>query len=180
MNFRRCLPAGFLRLFLVCTVVQAVVCSGRAAEQAQTFGLGVILGAPTAISGKMFLGGDRAIDGGLAFAVSDYLLLYGDYLGHFPGAFGNQNAFVSRLSPYVGAGAVVVIITNNSSGRDYDGRYFNRRGDSFALGARIPVGIEWIAPKFPIGVSLEIAPGIVLFPATQAFIQAGLAIRYYF
>ena len=150
----------------------------RTPTTAKDVGLGVVFGNPTAITGKIFIGREQAIDGGLSFAERDYFLVYGDYLVHYPGSLGHNNEFVSKLIPYVGAGAILVF-ANRRDDR-YDGKYFRRSEDSFALGARIPLGVEWMAATLPIGVFLELAPGITIVPSTQGFIQAGLGVRYYF
>lgn len=136
-------------------------------------GVGVILGDPTALSLKHFIGPD-AIDGGLSFGHHE-ILLYGDYLKHFPGRLGKQNAFVANLTPYVGVGPVFAFGDN-----DRKHHFIDDNDDDFAFGARIPFGAEWMSREIPLGISLEIVPGIVVVPETDAFVQGGLAIRYYF
>jgi hypothetical protein len=139
------------------------------------FGLGVIFGDPTALSAKIYQDHNDAFDIGLAFALSDYILIYGDYLRHFPGAFGHSSQFVSSLRPYIGIGPILVFDTD-----DHDRHHYFDREDNFALGARVPFGIEWIAPNIPLGISVEIVPGIEVIPSTDGFVQAGIAFRYYF
>ena len=143
---------------------------------ARTFGLGVTLGDPTGLSGKYFMNRQTAIDGAIAYG-SHELILYGDYLKHFPGAFGRQNEFVSQLNPYVGVGPVFAFGDGN---HDHKHRFMDDDDDDFAFGGRIPLGIEWLPNNVPLGVSLEIAPGMRIVPGTDAFVQGGLAIRYYF
>lgn len=137
-------------------------------------GVGAILGDPTALSLKHFIGTD-AIDGGLGFGRHE-VILYADYLKHFPGKLGKQNAFVANLTPYVGVGPVFAFGDNDKKNK----HFIDDDDDDFAFGARIPFGAEWMSREIPIGISLEIVPGIVVVPSTDAFVQGGLAIRYYF
>ena len=139
------------------------------------FGLGVLLGEPSALSGKYFMGND-AIDGGIAFAHSE-LVIFSDYLRHFPGKFGSANEFVSALNPYVGVGPILAFSGGNN---DHSHHVVPNDDDNFGIGGRIPIGVEWTDKEMPIGVSLEIAPGAIILPDTNAFIQGGLAVRYYF
>jgi hypothetical protein len=141
------------------------------------FGLGAIIGAPTAITGKYYMNREEAIDGGFAYNSHDYVLFYGDYLRHFPGGFGHQSRFVSELVPYVGIGAVLALDTDSSRRND---KYFADANDDWGLGVRIPLGVEWISPKFPLGIALEIVPGLIVIPGTDSFVQGGIAFRYYF
>jgi hypothetical protein len=135
-------------------------------------GVGVILGDPTALSVKHFMGTD-AIDAGLSFGHHE-VLLYGDYLKHFPGKLGSQNAFISNLTPYIGVGPVIAFGDN-----DKNHHFIEDDDDEFAFGGRIPFGAEWMSKEIPLGISLEIVPGITVVPETDAFVQGGLAIRYY-
>lgn len=142
------------------------------------FGAGVLLGDPTALSAKYFLDNRTAVDAGLSFG-GHYFMLFGDYLKHFPGSIKANNAFISSLNPYVGVGPLIAIDTEEDR-HDKHHHIFEDDDDDFALAARIPLGIEWLANEIPLGISLEIVPGIVIVPATEAFFQGGLAIRYYF
>ena len=157
-------------------IILALMVSFSASAKNKGFGLGVILGDPTGLSGKYFLGGNDAIDGGLAYGHHE-LILFGDYLRHFPGKFGRQNAFVANLTPYVGIGPAFAFGDGNDK---HNHRFIHDDDDDFAFGGRIPLGAEWMAPDMPLGVSLEIVPGMVLIPETDAFVQGGLAVRYYF
>lgn len=143
---------------------------------AKPFGLGVTLGDPTGLSGKYFLNRDTAIDGALSYG-SHELIIYGDYLKHFRGAFGRQNAFVAALTPYVGVGPVFAF---GNGDHHHNHRFIDDHEDDFGFGGRIPLGVEWKANQVPVGVSLEIAPGMKVIPETDGFVQGGLAIRYYF
>ena len=138
-------------------------------------GLGVIIGDPTALSIKHFIGKD-AIDGGLAFGHHE-IVIYGDYLKHFPGMLGKQNEFVARLTPYMGVGPLFAFSNGNE---DHHHHVINDDDDDFAFGVRIPFGVEYMFTEMPLGVSLEVVPGAVVIPETDALVQGGLALRYYF
>lgn len=142
----------------------------------KTFGVGFVLGDPTALSGKYNISATHAVDAQIAFS-SDYLLIYGDYHWRFPGIFNSDQKFVQQLTPYMGAGPALVFASKNDHAR---GNYFDKRDDRFALGARLPFGIEWMWDRVPLGIGLEIAPGIVVVPATTAFLHGGVTFRYYF
>lgn len=143
----------------------------------RTFGLGLVLGEPSALTIKVWQDRRQAFQAGLAFAFDNYILLYGDYLYHFPGAFGSRDRFVTQLAPYLGVGGIFALSTKD---RSDDHRYFGKSSGSFGLGVRVPLGIEWKPAHPPLGVFLEFVPGLTVVPATKAYLQGGIGIRYYF
>ena len=143
----------------------------------QNFGLGVLLGAPTAITGKYWLNNEVAIDGGLAFSFSDYVLIYADYLIHYPRPFNLTEKFFTELSFYVGAGGNLVTTTNERTTTD---NYLGKKSGSLGLGVRIPFGLEWMPAQPSLGFFAEIVPGISVVPATSVLVQGGFGVRYYF
>lgn len=147
------------------------------AKPAHDFGLGIILGDPTGGTGKLYLSDVRAIQFGAAFSFGNFFLVYADYLFHFPGGFGNAHPFVTELSPYIGVGGVLFLASASPAANR---RYFGNNVGSTGLGLRIPLGIEWLPTNVPIGVFVEIAPGVGLVPNTFGFFEGGVGIRYYF
>jgi hypothetical protein len=141
-------------------------------------GLGIVLGEPTGFTGKLRQGPANSIDFGLAWALSDYFLLYSDYLWEFPGGFGRSTPFVSQLSPYIGLGGILAFSTNDNWREDR--KFFGHHDSSIGLGVRIPLGIAWNVPTAPLEVFLELVPGIAIIPGTDAFLQAGIGVRYFF
>jgi hypothetical protein len=143
------------------------------------FGLGVVLGDPVAITGKVWLNSTTAADVGVAYYSDRFFLIYTDYLLHFPGAFKTSNRFFSELSPYVGVGGMLLFF---SSGYYHDGEYYRNSGSSqLGLAARIPLGIEWLPTNAPhLGVFVEVVPGVSVIPGTSGFFLAGIGARYYF
>lgn len=135
-------------------------------------GVGFVLGEPTALSARWNRNSEQALDLQFAFFRDDYMLVYGDYLFLYP-----KIVKLKHLTPYVGVGPLFAIATDDDHER---GRYFDERDDDFALGVRVPFGFEWRLDRVPLGLGAEIAPGIVVLPATEALVQAGLSLRYYF
>lgn len=143
----------------------------RSAVTPGEFGAGIHLGEPSGITGKYGMGRQLAIDFLGAYSLSNYFLLASDFMIHFPGVFGQKVPFVSELEPYVGVGGALALsnrapLLGTSSG--------------FGVGVRVPIGIEWVTPEIPVGIYLEVVPGIWIFPATTALIQGGLGARFYF
>jgi hypothetical protein len=153
--------------------------AARNSATARPLGLGVILGDPTGLTGKVWTGSQSAIDFGLAFSFGDYMLIYADYLYHFPGAFGQSSNFARDLTPYLGIGGLIAFSTDGRY-RDDRGVVFRNTNSSVGLGLRIPLGLEWRAPDVPIGVFVELVPGISLVPNTSGFLQGGIGARFYF
>jgi len=172
---------GLLVVFSLCLSV-----SGISPAQAQAkgqapgdsgFGLGLVLGAPTAITGKYYLNREQAVDVGLAYDFDDSFTLYGDYLKHWPRAFASQReAFLRQLVPYIGIGGLF-----HNSKDPYRNRDNPRSGESVTnLIVRVPIGIEWLTPSVPLGVFLELVPGIYIAPEVAASFMGGIGLRYYF
>ncbi len=120
-------------------------------------GVGIVLGEPT---GLTFKSANLAIGLGWSFASADNRIdatidwwLINDH-------------FVEMLDWYLGAGAKVGIKLNQNT-------------DIFNIGLRIPLGIQWW-PAEELELFAEIAPGLLLVPATEPDISAGIGLRYYF
>lgn len=147
-------------------------------ETSRPFGMGVVLGEPTGITGKYWVDRRSAIDSTFSYSFNDYFLLYSDYLYHFPGAFGRSSEFASRLNPYIGVGLELFIQTQDTGRQDR--AYFRSDQGSTGLGVRIPLGVEWRPGSPPLGVFVELTPGVGVVPATFGFVQGGIGIRFYF
>jgi hypothetical protein len=174
----RLLTVISLTLLLGAAVPARALASSPAGEGGP-FGLGVILGDPTGFTGKYMMSADRGVDFGLAFSFGDYTLLYADYLFHFPGAFGHSSTFASELTPYVGVGGLIAFSTDDRYSRNRH-EFFSDSHSSVGAGVRIPFGIEWRGPQVPIGVFVELAPGISIAPQTSGFLEGGVGARFYF
>lgn len=167
----------FWNRIIICLSIFLFANTAKAKSSSGPFGLGIILGVPTAISGKLWLDQRSAIDMGLAFSFNDYIFAYGDYLVHFPGALSGKEKFLAQITPYFGIGALIAV---TSVDRSTDDRFLGRRNGSIGLGLRIPLGVEWQPVNPSLGVFVEIAPGISIIPQTSAIFEAGIGVRYYF
>lgn len=149
-----------LVLFLICTSVVA---------QDRGFGLGFIMGEPTGLVGKLWLGSFVALDGAVAWSFGKEakegeeneekgaFQLHTDCLLH---------NFEGRIRTYYGIGARI--------------KFGDQFEDQRRVGIRIPVGATYLFAKSPWDVFIEILPLIDLAPDTDASINIGIGFRYYF
>ena len=165
-------------VFALTLGIFSVASTAQAAGRGGGFGLGVILGEPSALSAKLEVSERTEYDAGIAFNFDQWVLIYGDWHYRFPTAF--DGTALAHVVPYIGAGPVIVV----SNRSEYDTRglkYFSTSSSGrFALGLRVPFGLEWRPEQAPIGVFIEIAPGLTVVPGTYSFIEGGLGIRFYF
>lgn len=138
-------------------------------------GLGLMLGEPTGVDLKYWLESNRALHFGLAYSFDHYGQLTGDYLFEFPNVFRGREG--AQFVPYVGIGAAFFF---GAGYTDDAGRYHDYHGNSAGLGARVPLGIEFLPHGTPIGITAELAPGVALIPGTFGFIQGYVGARFYF
>lgn len=150
--------------------------SAQAFAGEPSLGLGFIIGDPTALSVKYYRSEESAFDAGLSIVHNDYVIFWGDHLYHYPAALGRQK-LIARISPYFGFGVIAAIASKSDHPK---GNFFDKRKDRAAVGVRIPVGVEFIWDKVPIGIGLELVPGVIVAPATMGALQGGLSLRYYF
>lgn len=124
------------------------------------FGLGIILGEPTGLSGKYWLTQKTAVDGAAAWSVRhDNIYLHADFQLH---QFYIKALKGAHPHIYFGIGAATSI-------GDNDGW----------LGVRVPVGGSFF-PVPELELFAEIVPGLALIPDTNFFMNAGIGIRYFF
>jgi hypothetical protein len=136
--------------------------SGTAFAQDRGFGLGIIIGDPTGLSAKGWVGSDSAIAGAAAWSVGDKdsFQLHADYLYHRFDLFPVE---IGKLPLYYGIGGRVRL-------EDPDNR----------IGIRIPFGITYIFEKDPLDIFFEVVPLMDLAPETDFDLNAGIGIRYWF
>ena len=148
----------------------ALFLSGAVPARAETLhpsgnplGLGVIVGEPTGITGKKWLGHRSAFDFGAAwsFGRNDAVLLYADHLWHHYDVF---HVDKGAMALYYGLG----------------GRASLRDEGQDAFGVRVPVGLAYQFENSAIGLFLEVAPVVDLAPDTDLEAMGGLGARYYF
>jgi len=127
-------------------------------EANKTFGLGLMLGAPSGLSGKYFVGRSTAIDFGIG-TIYDYrdrrgFHVHGDFLWH-PVSLASTHAF--ELPFYVGVGGRYL---NGDRCYVYDpnGRCSYYYNNYSALGVRVPLGLSFDFNNVPLDVFVEIVP----------------------
>ncbi|MCA9538461.1 MAG: hypothetical protein KC620_06205 [Myxococcales bacterium] len=163
-----------MRRALLLTLFLAAVPSMAQARKGP-FGLGVMLGEPSGLSAKYFFDKSSAVDFGLGYSFwHESFHFHADYLFHFP-------QWMARVPggewlPYVGIGGKLTVWQHHHHYKDdhYDD------DTHAALGVRIPLGVDWHPRAAPIGVFLEVVPGVRLLPDTDPDLDLALGIRYYF
>lgn len=151
-----------LLVFLFGTLLlQSVAAKDMSARQRQ-FGLGVLLGEPTAVSYKTWLTGNTAVDAALgwSFRGRGFLHIHGDYLLHRINAVRLEEG--AKFTPFYGLGGMA------------------RFEDDTHLAARFPVGIAYLWEGTPLEFFFELVPMLDLAPATDFSLNGGLGFRYYF
>jgi len=159
-----------LMILVITSAVLAAAPAPAAQKQANgihpgLFELGVYLGQPSGISAKYWINGRNSIDGVAAWnfggAGSGNLVVAADYLFNFIDMVKIEK---ETFPLYVGAGAIMSI----------------DMGGGISLGARVPLGAFYIFRDIPLEISLEIVPGLYLFPATSFLAMGGIGMRYCF
>jgi hypothetical protein len=136
------------------------------------FGLGVMLGDPSGLTAKLWTSHSTAFALGLSYSFGDYFAILGDHLWHFPNALAGAGSPANQFVPYIGLGAVLFF--------DDDGNFRDRNDRDVALGARIPLGIEFLPRTIPLGVFAEVVPGVGIVPDVFGFVQGDIGARFYF
>lgn len=151
---------------------------GKRFEANKEFGLGLMLGAPSGLSGKYFYHPSKAIDFGIGmigrYRHRDGLSIHVDHLWH-PLSLVSDRAF--ELPLYVGIG-----------GRFFDFDWDDDR-DGYdsgqVLGARAPVGIAFDFNNVPLDIFVEVAFVLDFYVSDytddiDADLNGALGLRYWF
>lgn len=103
---------------------------------------------------------------------------YGNYAatGDYAFAYRNAIATLPSVTPFWGLGAILLHDQND---------YWPRRSPiensaTTYVGGRIPLGVNFVIPKTPVQLAAELAPSLLLTPATYSFLQGGLSARVLF
>lgn len=139
----------------------------------KTFGIGFMVGSPTALAAKYYLSADTAIDGGIGVIQGlgrrDGLHVHADFLWH-PAVLASADPFLLPL--YVGLGGRAFDFEDNDTG-----------DDDLGLGVRVPIGIMLDFNNVPLDVFFELAlvvDFIVGDGNADADFGGALGFRYYF
>jgi hypothetical protein len=127
------------------------------------FGLGVMIGEPTGITGKYWMNSTNALAGGVAWSFrgnrNNNIHLHLDYQAHNFRLFDVEQGM---LGFYYGIG----------------GRL--RTGGDANIGVRVPLGLNYLFANNPLEIYFEIVPILDLMPDTNLEGNGGIGIRYYF
>jgi len=155
---KRWLAAAFLLAPLCATADPA---GGEAA-------LGVILGEPTGLSGKLWLDRTDAIDAAAAWSFGNHeaFQLHADYLIHRYDVFEGIDPAYGKLPLYFGIGGRF----KSHGGRD----------DRAIAGVRVPVGVTYLFARVPFDVFGEVVPTLDVAPETEVRLNVAIGGRFYF
>ena len=137
------------------------------------FGVGVIIGEPTGIVIKKWIGADTAFDVAAAWSFSENasFQLHGDYLIHNFSLL-DRDDLKGNLPVYYGIGGRIKLKENNA------GR--GRNDEDTLIGVRVPLGISYLFADAPVDIFFEIAPLLDLIPDTEFSVNSAIGARYYF
>lgn len=146
-----------------------LVLPNYAAAQIRGFGIGIILGEPTGISIKNWLGQTSALDLAVAWSFERYisLTIHADYLKH---NFRLIRVDKGALPFYYGIGGRIKLKDDDAARND---------NDEARLGVRVPVGLAYHFENVTLDVFLEVVPILELVPSTDFTISAAVGIRYF-
>jgi hypothetical protein len=141
--------------------VLAILLQMNINAQDRGFGLGIILGEPTGVSGKLWTSGQNAFDFGAAwsFQGEGNLLLQADYVWHI---FRLIPVPDGKLPFYVGVGGEVIL------------------ADDPVIGVRVPLGLDYMFGNAPVDIFVELVPILRLAPSTDFDFAGGVGARYWF
>jgi hypothetical protein len=182
----RAMKRTLITAFVAATLLIGAVRTASATEvgYGRRFGLGFVLGDPTGLTGKLWVGSTNSIDFGLGFwgygfrdncwydgAGNAHCDRYGYHNGTINLDYLWQSNIVrgaAQLDWHIGAGGRAVWFGGCS-------------GDCFDLAARMPVGLDLMFnnPSF-IEVFFELAPAFYIVPGFGFTIEGGLGARFYF
>jgi hypothetical protein len=135
-----------------------------------SFGIGLIIGEPTGFSWKYKASSQNALDGAIGFSPADRFRAHIDYLW-VARPFSDGN-----LTLTYGVGGVVGFGDRDVVERRGGFAYFNRE---VGFAARVPVGLNYMIPRSPVELGLEVAPLLILAPDGGLGIDGGFLVRFY-
>ncbi|MBL7964330.1 MAG: hypothetical protein JNM31_10870 [Flavobacteriales bacterium] len=160
-----------MKHLLITTLLAVTFITARAQDQG--FGLGIMVGEPTGISGKLWLGGSNALAMGLAWGglgqSGGYFHVHTDYLFH---NFSLIPVSSGKLPLHYGPG---VRMRFWNDGYEYKGK-----DRDFDLGVRLPVGLTYMFDEAPVDIFFELVPSLSLIPDTSFDLDFALGARYWF
>lgn len=159
MNFKKTLLYTFIAALI--TVSFSVDTNAQATAEKGQNALGIMIGDPTGISFKNWTSSKTAFDIGAAWSLEnrDAISIHGDYLWH-----SYLDVDKGNLAFYYGIGARALFIENADS----------------RIGARVPLGFNYLFADAPLDLFVEIAPILDLVPDTDLNGDGAIGLRFYF
>lgn len=136
--------------------------------QNRTYGLGIVLGTPTGLSGTIHLSEKAliAVHAGWSFHENRRFHTTCTYQFMFPYAIRNEQGVAKKnVVPYLGVGGRLLVRERNDD-------------TNVHLGVRFGGGIEYYVEQF--GFFLELFPVVDIAPETEMDWEGGLGVRFYF
>jgi hypothetical protein len=154
------------RVVWLSVLVLVVACVADVA--AGPLGAGVIIGEPTGLSLKQWIGQGRAVDLAAAWSFVDNAAfhVHMDYLFHAPRP---PQIEVPGLLFHFGLGGRIKLVSEEG-----DAESDNR------LGVRFPLGLDYLFARSHMEMFFEVAPLLDLAPDTEFTVNGGFGFRYYF
>lgn len=145
--------------------------TAQAQKSENKVGLGLMVGEPTGLSFKAWTSETTAFDAGLAWSLGRYdaVNIHADYLWHNFNLFGDDIE-KGQLPIYYGIGGRIIFADD----------YPDPGDENAILGARIPVGVNYLFDDSPVGLFLEVAPIVNIVPETDFDLDGSLGVRFYF
>lgn len=185
-----------IRLLPLLLLLTLVFLPREARAQKGPFGIGFVIGEPTALSAKYWVSEVNALDFAVGWNNDDdgywddedwckddgrrfrcdedwddgYFHFHVDYLWHKFGLFGGRE----RIPLYFGPGLLF------QSEIDDDDDRWEDDDDDFFMGIRGLFGVAWLPRGAPLEIFFEIGPAIGIFPVTESAFTAGVGMRFYF
>lgn len=155
------------RSIAVLTLATLLLSAGNAGAQQSGFGLGVIIGEPTGLSGKVWQTRSTAFDFGAAWSFVDdsAFHLHFDILVH---RFDVIRVDSGKLPVYYGVGARVKFAEDDRGDQDTN------------VGIRFPVGLDYLFAREPLDLFVELVPILDVAPKTDVSLNASVGFRYWF
>ena len=137
--------------------------TATAGSNSSGFGMGIMLGEPSGLSGKLWSGGINAFDFGLAWSTSKNsgVAFHADYVWH---KMDMITVDKGALPFYYGIGV----------------RYRNRDNSDDNIGVRVPFGLDYLFTQSAFDVFFEVVPILDLAPDTDFDINVAIGGRYFF
>jgi hypothetical protein len=150
-----------MKKFIILLLLGIVILPLTLKAQDSGFGLGIILGEPTGISFKNWVGSREAFDVAVAwsFEGEGAIHIHADYLFHNFRLFNIQKG---DLVLYYGIGARVKTVNKTQ------------------VGVRIPIGLSYLFERDPVEIFFELGPIMNFTPKTIFRMTTGVGVRYYF